>query len=183
MTRYIAFLRAINVGGHVVKMDALRGHLLRPRPLERRDLHRQRQRDLRIPRSSAARRSNKKIEASLESALGYPVSTFLRTDAEIHAIASHQPFPLDLMKEARTAAVGFLAAPLSPAAAKSLFALKTEFDDFHLHARELYWCSRAKQSESTFSNRVCERAIQCPTTFRNLNTIARLAAKYAANPR
>ena len=24
MTRYIAFLRAINVGGHVVKMDALR---------------------------------------------------------------------------------------------------------------------------------------------------------------
>ena len=26
MTKYIAFLRAINVGGHVIKMDALRVH-------------------------------------------------------------------------------------------------------------------------------------------------------------
>ncbi len=180
MTRYIAFLRAINVGGHVVKMDTLRD-LFSSLGLSNVETFIASGNVIFESRSSA-RVLEQKIEASLESALGYPVSTFLRTGAEIHAIASHQPFPPDLMKEARTAAVGFLAAPLCPAAAKSLFALKTEFDDFHLHARELYWCSRAKQSDSAFSNRVCERAIQCPTTFRNLNTIARLAAKYPAFP-
>ena len=29
MTRYVALLRAINVGGHTVKMDALRKHFSR----------------------------------------------------------------------------------------------------------------------------------------------------------
>lgn len=181
MTRYIAFLRAINVGGRVVKMDALRD-LFSSLGLSNVETFIASGNVIFESRASAAT-LEKKIEASLESALGYPVSTFLRTGAEIHSIASHQPFPPDLMKEAPTLAVGFLAAPLNPAAAESLFALKTEFDHFHLHARELYWCSRAKQSESTFSNRVCERAILCPTTFRNLNTIARLAAKYPSTPR
>ncbi len=178
MTRYIAFLRAINVGGRVVKMDALRD-LFSSLGLSNVETFIASGNVIFESRASAGI-LEKKIETSLESALGYSVSTFLRTGAEIQAIASHQPFPPDLLQQAPTLAVGFLAAPLSPAAAKSLFALKTEFDDFHLHSRELYWCSRAKQSESTFSNRLCERAIQCSTTFRNFNTIARLAAKYPA---
>ena len=180
MTRYIAFLRAINVGGRVVKMDALRD-LLSSLGLSNVETFIASGNVIFESRASAAT-LEKKIEASLESALGYPVSTFLRTGAEIHSIASHQPFPPEIMREAKTLVVGFLAAPLSPAAVKSLMSLKSEIDDFHVHGRELYWTPRTRQSDSAFSNRVCERAIQCPTTFRNLTTIARLAAKYPAIP-
>src|SRR4051794_680361 len=92
MTRYIAFLRAINVGGRVVKMDRLRaafevmgfanvssfiasGNIVfdaadeDPVALER------------------------QIEDRLRQTLGYEVATFLRTASELAAIAAHRPFP------------------------------------------------------------------------------------------
>ena len=177
MAQYIAFLRAINVGGHVVKMETLRD-LFSALGFKNVETFIASGNVVFESRTSPTAQLEKKIEASLEAALGYPVATFLRTHSELQSIAAHQPFSPEAMKEARTQAVGFLTTPLSPAAVKSLMSLKTDLDDFHVNGRELYWCSRAKQSESTFSNRVCERAIQCQTTFRNRNTVARLAAKY-----
>ncbi len=38
-------------------------------------------------------------------------------------------------------------------------ALKTDIDDFHVQGREVYWLCRRKQSESTFSNAMLEKAI------------------------
>ncbi len=181
MTRYIAFLRAMNVGGHVVRMETLRD-LFSTLGLSKVETFIA-SGNVIFESPSSARALEQKIEASLESALGYQVATFLRTEAELHSIASHQPFSPEIMREAKTLVVGFLAAPLSPAAVKSLMSLKSEIDDFQVHGRELYWTPRTRQSESAFSNRVCERAIQCPTTFRNLTTIARLAAKYPIAPR
>ena len=86
MTRYVAFLRGLNVGGHTVKMDALRKHF----------------EDLGFENVSTFIASGnvifetkdakpaaleKKIEQALERALGYEVATFLRTDKEVAQIA------------------------------------------------------------------------------------------------
>jgi hypothetical protein len=57
-------------------------------------------------------------------------------------------------------------------------ALKTEIDDFHVHGREVYWLCKKRQGESTFSNLRFEKFVKARTTFRGVNTIARLAAKY-----
>ena len=88
-SRFVALLRAINVGGHVVKMDALRKHFTRlgfgnvetfiasgnvlfdapgakPRDLEDR------------------------IAMELERVLGYPVATFVRSPGELASVV-HSP--------------------------------------------------------------------------------------------
>ncbi len=60
-----------------------------------------------------------------------------------------------------------------------LFDLKTDIDDFHVYGREVYWLCEKKQSESKFSNVVFEKKLKFRTTFRGMNTIAKLASKYA----
>ena len=92
MQRSIAFLRAINVGGHTVKMDDLRtlfatldfsnvetfiasGNVI-----------------FETPKENAAT-LERRIEQHLQQALGYHVATFIRSASEVAATAHYQPFP------------------------------------------------------------------------------------------
>ncbi|CAG0936903.1 hypothetical protein TFLX_05800 [Thermoflexales bacterium] len=180
MARYIALLRAINVGGHTVKMDVLRqqfealglvgvetfiasGNVVFETPTQN------------------VRALEKTIAQQLRTALGYEVVTFIRTAAELAAIAQYQPFSPAVLKTAQALNVAFLTDALEAASQKKLLALKTDIDDFHAHGREVYWLCRRKQSESAFSNAVLEKTLGRPATFRGINTIQKLAAKYAAN--
>jgi uncharacterized protein (DUF1697 family) len=115
-----------------------------------------------------------RIEKGLRARLGYDVATFLRTDTELAAIAQHRPFAASELEAANTFVVGFVAEPLTASATRTLLALRNDDDDFHVHRREIYWMSRRKQSDSTFSNAVLERALGTRTTFRGMNTIVRL---------
>jgi uncharacterized protein (DUF1697 family) len=172
--RLVAFLRAINVGGaHVVKMDALRAHFealgftsVETFIASGNVVFSSRATDL-----AAVER---KIEKGLQSALGYEVKTFVRTDAEIATIAAHKPFAAAAMKSCVALNVGFLAAALDPAAVKTLMGLKTEIDDFHVNGREVYWICKKRQSESTMNNVRFEKLMKASATFRGVKTIARL---------
>lgn len=181
MPRLFAFLRAVNVGGHTVTMDRLRGlfEALGAREVETfiasgNVIFSSPARDL-----DALRR---KIERHLLASLDYEVTTFLRTDTELAAIAQYRPFAEPRLKSAATFCVGFLADPLGAAQQQALMALKSDIDDFRLHGRELYWLCKRKQSESDFSNVVLERTVKVRATFRSANTVAKLAAKYALTP-
>ncbi len=177
MPKLIAFLRAINVGGHTVKMDHLRqlfesiglsgvetfiasGNVLFDSPQTQ-------IRDLEV-----------KIGERLQAALGYEVATFIRTGAELAAIAAYRPFPAPDLEQARAFNIAFLTEPLDDAATKKLMALRTAIDDFHVYGREIYWLCRMKQSESTFSNAVLERTLKRQATLRGANTIRKMAAKW-----
>ncbi len=177
VARHIAFLRAINVGGHTVTMDRLRrlfgkmgfrgvetfiasGNVV-------------------FEAVGSAAHAEQTIAAGLEKALGYDVATFVRTPAELAAVTAYEAFDAADVARARTHCVGFLAAPLGTAAAAKLMALRTEVDDFHAHGREIHWLCRVGQSESVFSNAVFEKTTGVRATFRNINTVRKLAAKYA----
>jgi len=178
MARAIAFLRAINVGGrHTVTMTELRrmfetmglkdvetfiasGNVIFSAP----------------PGDPAA--LQRKIEQHLHKSLGYEVKVFLRTESEVAAIAQYKPFKEARLRTARVLNVAFLAAPLDAAAIKALLALRTDIDDFHVNGREVYWLCMKKQSESKFSNVRFEKIVATRATFRGLNTVAKLAAKY-----
>lgn len=118
-----------------------------------------------------------KIENRLAASLGYDVETFLRTPAEVASIASYKTFADRAIKSAGAFCVGFLKLPLAAQASRALSALKSDVDDFHANAREVYWLCRVKQSESKFSNAVFEKKVGVSTTFRGMKTIERLAAK------
>lgn len=176
MPRLIAFLRAINVGGHTVTMEALRSHFsaMGFKAVETfiasgNVIFETASKDLGV--------LEKNIEKQLHQALGFEVKTFLRTPEEVAAIAKYQAFKKAAVDSAGAYCVGFLWAPLSQEQEKTLMKLKTEVDDFHVHGREIYWLCKVKQSDSKFSNARMEKKIKTAATFRGVNTISRLAAK------
>lgn len=177
MPRYIAFLRAINVGGRVVKMDQLR-EIFVALDFANVETFIASGNVIFETKSKDHRALQKTIEAQLQQSLGYAVETFLRTDAEVAAIARYQPFDETTMKAAVAFNVAFLAEPLNKEMLTTLQSFKTEVDEFHANDCEVYWLCRVKQSDSKFSNAAFEKKLKVKATFRGLNTIVRLAAKY-----
>jgi uncharacterized protein (DUF1697 family) len=179
MPRYVAFLRAINVGGHhVLSMGELK------RIFERLGFE-----DVATFIASgnvifrtairSAEAVERRIERGLAEALGSDVTTFLRTAEEVAAIARYRPFPKAAMRTAAALNVAFVAAPPSPAGRRAVQALTTDVDTFHVRGREIYWMCLNKQSESKFSNAALERALKGQSTIRGVNTLVRLAEKLA----
>lgn len=176
--RYVAFLRAINVGGHVVKMDLLR-QLFESLGFSGVETFIASGNVVFDTASKNAKALEKKIETRLREALGYEVVTFLRTDAELAEIASYQPFRQPDLEAAVSLNVVFLGDKLDETSRQKLMALKTDLDDFDVNGREIYWLSRTKQSESPISNAVLTKALGMQSTIRGVNTIKRMAAKHS----
>jgi uncharacterized protein (DUF1697 family) len=176
-TQYVAFLRAINVGGRVVKMTELK------KVFE----------TLRFGEVStfiasgnviftAAGKSSAVedvIEEGLQRALGYSVATMLRTTREVADAASYAAFP-GAAAQTGSIFVGFMKDAAAPAAVKRALSLQTDIDELRVHRREVYWLARKNFAEATITGAAVEKALQQPVTFRNLNTVRRLAAKYPA---
>jgi uncharacterized protein (DUF1697 family) len=175
MGRYVAFLRAINVGGHTVKMESLRYHFA---ALGLRDIvtYIASGNVSFTTRASDVSALERKIERRLEEGLGFEVATFVRTDAEVAAVAAHEAFPASRIAAAKSVNVAFLAQALDRELQARVMSLKTSFDDIHFHGRELYWLSRRRQGESTISNVALEKAIRGRSTVRGVATVRKIAA-------
>ena len=177
--RYVAFMRALNVGGRIVKMDHLRA-LFEELGFDDVATY--------IASGNVAFRSpqadtgelESTINAHLEKSLGYVVGTYIRTPAELARIAAHRPFPAeDLDAPGHTLYIHFLPTEPSPEAVERLMELRTPTDDFAVHGREMYWLARIKMSETTITGPRLAKALGMPMTGRNLNTVRKLAEKYA----
>ena len=179
MPRHFVFLRAINVGGHTTRMETLRQEFESLGFSEVETF---------IASGNVAFQSaendtaalEQKIAAGLQAALGYAVAAFIRSGLELNQIAAYPAFPLAQVQAATAFNVAFLPGPLEEADVRKLMALKTGIDDFAYHGREVYWLCQKKQSESTFSNALLERTLGMKTTLRGLNTLRKMAEKYAA---
>jgi uncharacterized protein (DUF1697 family) len=178
--RYIAFLRAINVGGHVVPMEVLRrvfvaagfsgvetfiasGNVVFTSP------------------GADAAALERRIETALEKAFGYAVRTFVRTPAELEAIAGHQPCTADPAAAGGAIHIIFLAQALDAAARREVAALSAPGDEFSASGREVYWCRFGKLSESPLFGKSLGKTI-ASGTMRNRNTVVRLLARLQAAP-
>jgi uncharacterized protein (DUF1697 family) len=177
LPKLIAFLRAINVGGHNVTMEVLREHF-EALGLRNVETFIASGNVIFETASKNIEAAEQKIEAQLHKSLGYEVKTFIRTDSEVARIAVYQPFEAAHIQPAKAFVVGFLAAPLDAAATKSLMSLCSDDDKFHVNGRELYWIAKKGQGESTFSNALFEKMLKVRTTFRGMKTLQKLAAKY-----
>ena len=177
MPRLIAFLRAINVGGHTVTMERLRKEFA---ALGLKDVETfiASGNVIFTSRSTDLAALEKKIEARLRASLGYEVATFVRTDAEVAAVAGYQPFAAAQIEDGATVYVGFVERPLDAAATRAVMTFKTEVDDFRVKGREVYWLRKARQSDSPFKYASLEKKLKIRATFRGINTVARLAAKH-----
>jgi uncharacterized protein (DUF1697 family) len=171
----IALLRAINVGGHSVAMERLRGLFT--------ELGHKNVRTLIASGNVVFDAGSKKaatlesaIEKHLKASLGYEVSTFVRTPDEIDGVIGHEPFPRATIDRAHALWIAFLKEAPGADAVRKLNALRCATDDFHVYGREIYWLRRVTSTDSKIAGSHLERALGAPLTARNITTVTKLAA-------
>jgi uncharacterized protein (DUF1697 family) len=176
---YVALLRGINLGKRRIKMEDLRALF---EALKFRHVATFIASGNVIFESATAdtRKLENQIERHLEKSLGYSVDTFVRTRAEIAAVAVAQPFRKpDMASETNTVHVGFWKEGLDAERARKLASIRTDADEFHVDGREFYWLCRIKTHESKVWTLPELRALRLPTgTMRNLKAIRRLTAEH-----
>ena len=178
MPTYSAFLRGVNISGRVVKMDQLRVHFEKL-GLSNVETVIASGNVIFSATSKNAATLEKKIHLGLQKALGYPVAIYVRTSAEIAALAGFRPFSAAKHKAAKVLLVGFIAEPLSKSAQKTLLSLGTDTDDLHTRGREIFWLAKLGQSASPLFRVPLEKHLGTLITWRNMNTVERIAAKLA----
>jgi uncharacterized protein (DUF1697 family) len=179
MTKFIAFLRAINVGSHVVKMDQLR-QFFEALAFANVETFIASGNVIFEANSKDAKAMQRRIENHLRQAVGYEVATFVRTLDELERIAKSRPFSeSELNAAGNTLYVGFIADNPGKAAAKKVASLATDVDYLKVHGSEVYWLCRTNFSDSKISGTLLERTLGTKVTFRNINTIRRLLKKYS----
>lgn len=178
MPKYVALLRAINVGGHTVKMDYLRG-LFEDIGLANVETFIASGNVIFDSKSGNSKTLGGKIEKHLQANLGYEVKTFVRAIPELKAVATYKPFSDAELNKGHALYIGFVADSPTEQTKKKLLSYCGEIDDLHVQGREVYWLCRTKMmSDSKFSGAVLEKILGMPATFRNSTTVRKIAAKY-----
>lgn len=175
--RYIAFLRAINVGGHVVKMAQLKA-TVESTGLGDVETFIASGNVIFTTKGGTPAAIERKIEKALLDTLGYAVDTFCRTTGDIRDVAECVPFDPDTVRSASALNVAFTREVLTAEQQQMLRQFNTDIDAFTSVGCEIYWLCNAKQSESKFVSSKMERLLDLRVTWRNINTVRRLSAKY-----
>lgn len=178
--RYVALLRAINVGGHIVKMDRLRTEFTAMGFDDARTFIASGNL-LFTASSNDTVALEHRIERQLEQALGYPVTTFLRSPAELATLVANEPYADRL--DSASLYVGFLKSPSCDDRRERALALQSEIDEVCVRDREIFWMCRTRSADSTLSGARLEKTLAAPVTFRNVTTVRKLALLAATDVR
>lgn len=173
--RFVAFLRAVNVGGRTVKMERLKACL----------------EALALAKVSTfiasgnvvfdSRRGapslEQAIETQLEREFGFRVTTMIRTIEELRGV---QKVVAERVRPQPGVGlhVGFLKSDPATAGIPLVEALSNDVDRLSLHGRELYWFAGNGMGQSTVSAAKLERLLATAVTFRNVNTVDRIVEKF-----
>ena len=174
MSKYIAFLRAINVGGtSIIKMTDLK-KMFESFGLENVQTYIQTGNVIFESDEGNAATLEESIERQLERAYGKRIQLFVRTMREVAAMASECPYD---PKEGETAYVAILQKKPDKKSEQALLALCSDADDFSMKGKDAY-SLRIDREKSIFSNALIEKVLGVSATTRNLTTIKKLAEKY-----
>lgn len=179
MARWVVFLRAINVGGRFLKMAELARHF-----------HEMGYADAstyinsgNVIFSSSRRRDAdalaRDIETALAPRLGFVSEAFVRSAAQVQALAAWAAAHRQPQGAAAEVNLILLQQPLNPEQQARVAALCNEVDEFVLGERELLWLCTRPQSESSFSNAVLERQLKLRCTLRRATMLQGLAGVVA----
>ena len=173
MHKYVAFLRAINVGGTtIIKMTDLK-RMFESFGLENVQTYIQTGNVIFESQESDASALEVEIDRQLEIAYGKRILLFVRTIREVIKMVIDCPF--DPQGE-ETAYVAVLARKPNRKNVDALLALRSDADDFSVIGKDAYILRRDRE-KSVFSNNLVEKILEVPGTTRNLTTIKKLAEK------
>jgi uncharacterized protein (DUF1697 family) len=174
MTRQIALLRGVNVGGrNMVAMAALR-ELLQALGYEGVRTHLQSGNAV-FTAATPPERAGREIEEGLVERLGLQVPVLVRTRDELAQAVAGNPLGEATSQPARLL-VNFLSGEPDPQLLGELDPADFEPETFGVGAREVYvWCPDGVQA-TKLSYAFWEKRLKVTATARNWNTVTRLLA-------
>jgi uncharacterized protein (DUF1697 family) len=180
MTRYVAFLRGMNVGGHRASKEELIAMFATAGFDGARTFRTSGNVVFDAPAGDDRAAIQAALEQAMEAELGYAVPTFLRDAAETRAIAAQQPFPARAVQAAKgKLQVSLLAAAPKAAARKAVLALASDDDRLAIDGSELYWLPSGGTLDTALDMKAIDAALGIQTR-RTMGTIELIAAKFCA---
>jgi uncharacterized protein (DUF1697 family) len=172
--KYVAFLRAINVGGRVIKMEELR-KLFESLKLKNVKTYIQ---SGNVIFETAEKKKDiltKKIEKKLEVSLGYEVLVMLRKNKELENIVKNNPFKEEKLDENTRVYVAFLYNKPGKEIKSLIPSFNNKNEAFHLNGNEVY-CKvhKDEKKHSYFSILLLEKKLGTPLTTRNQTTLNKI---------
>lgn len=177
MARYVAFLRGMNLGGRRITNKDLQARFANLGFEEPATFRASGNVIFEAQREGISKLS-KRIEDGLAEALGYEVPVFLRTAAQVAAMAEHQPFSPKLVTGSKgKLQVGMLPKKPSKSAHDQVLAMATGEDQLAIRESELYWLPSAGLLESSLDLKVIAKLLG-DMTVRTKGTVDLIAAKH-----
>ncbi len=177
MATYIAFLRAVNVGGRFVKMEALRGHLVDAGFTEV-ETHIQSGNVCVVSRARSTAKVETMMETALEEQLGFAVPALVRTPKQLRAIVESAP-DNPLGDDARHY-LSFLRSEPAAEATKRLNGWDVDGERLQLVGRDLHMWLAKPSHEAKANNARIEKLAGLAATSRDWKVVTALADKWAA---
>lgn len=173
---HVAFLRAVNLGKRTVKMPHL-AELVRG--LGHDDVWTYINSGNVVFDASGNRTTlERQLETTLENDLGFEVTTFVRTAAELRAAVALEPFPV---AAGDTYFVTFLKDSLSKPKARELEALSNDFDTLVVKGRDVHWRMHGKSTDTKLPTKAWENVVgRHRSTSRNTTMLGKLVDKLDA---
>ena len=174
MARFVAFLRAVNVGSRRVSMERARAVL---ESLGHTDVSSYvNSGNLLFTASGATADLEASIRPAMESQFGMELTTFVRTAAQVRSLATQKPFGTIASGHTHFALLPLRR--LSAAAVGRVEALSNAHDSVVVIGRDVHWLIRSRSPETTLGPRKWRDALpDNPTTARNTTMLEKLAAK------
>ena len=176
MTRLVAFLGGINVGGHRVTMDRLRAEFgeLGFTDVETFIASGNVLFEATTATAAAGSKIEERIENHLHEQLGWPVPTFVRKASEVVSIikfAASNPF--GAMPHDHTHMVALTKATIDAAQRQTIVSQTTVHNRFLVQGRDVHWLIDGRMSDSTITLPKLTKWIGRNTT-RNISSLTRL---------
>lgn len=173
----VAFLRGMNLGGRRITNEELRSHF-EALGCEEVATFRASGNVIFAGDGPSEAKLAVRLEDGLRERLGYEVPVFLRSAAELTAIASHEPFEAKHLEASKgKLQIAFLTKKPSASAVDGALAHSSDADRLAIEGRELYWLPDGGLSDSDLDLKALA-AILDPITIRTKGTVDQIVAKY-----
>lgn len=174
VARYVAFLRAVNVGKRTVAMATAR-QLLEELGYDQVGSF-VNSGNLLFSADGRAVDHEANIRTALEKVYGFEITTFVRTAAQVKALVTAEPF--GAIAAGHTHFVLFPLTRLTAAEKEAVEGLSNEHDTTLVAGRDVHWLIRSKSTETTLGPRQWKQALpDNPSTARNITMLTKLVER------
>lgn len=174
MPKYVALLRAVNVGGNnMIKMDALK-EMFFSLKFKNVVTYIQSGNIIFETKETEEGKLLSKIEKEIAKVFGLQIDVFLRSEDEVKIIIDDKPFLNVEGREDVKLNVSFLAGMPDEGQAQHFMSLSNEVDTFILKGRELFTVTLKEAPKSLLSDALIKKHLKLKATTRNWNTVNKL---------